>query len=184
MQQTTLSNLWLREHKLSTNRFRSGCAWVVRATWAGPTPAHQRAMMSVHGSLYSRARKAPFSRDQWLDRCNQRRKNEWKSKHVEELNRISPLLMHKFHAGRLGTADYMSAVNAYKQGGDEYTLWTQKNVKRRDPAFNPCAWIKDCLGSNPPISHARDARAVELWTEITGSLRAPPQVQDPCDLCA
>lgn len=78
----------------------------------------------------------PFDRNQWLERNAARRKEEWKSLHAEKLIRVSPQLRYKQQMGRLKTATFLEAVDAYKSGGDLYASWSaklshQKRVQNR-----------------------------------------------------
>jgi hypothetical protein len=58
-----------------------------------------------------------------------RRKEEWKSLHTEKLIRLSPHLRHKQQMGRLGTAAFAEAVDAYKSGGNLYASWTRSRMQ-------------------------------------------------------
>ena len=87
-----------------------------------------------------RSARAPFGRDQWLARNEARRVGEWTSNHMETLQAISPRLMHRFRKGKLSANEFEHAVDVYKRGGQEYANWSEKNIVRRDPCFNPCGW--------------------------------------------
>lgn len=87
-----------------------------------------------------------FGREQWLARNEARRTGEWTSNHMQTLQAISPRLMHHFRQGRLGLREFEEAVAVNKRGGQEYTAWAEKNIRRRDPCFNPYTGKY----SNPP----------------------------------
>ena len=74
---------------------------------------------------------APFDRNQWLERNAARRKEEWKSLHTEKLIRVSPQLRYKQQMGRLKTATFLEAVDAYKSGGDLYASWSAKKHQHK-----------------------------------------------------
>lgn len=78
-----------------------------------------------------------FGREEWLARTASRRQEEWKEKHADELIKISPMMMHQLRQGRLATPDYQRTVHAFRKNDGSFTTWMSKNIKRRDPAFNP-----------------------------------------------
>ena len=93
--------------------------------------------------------------------------------------------MHKFRAGRLGTADYKQAVSALKSGGAAYNSWHDKHIIRQDPCYNPCehARIEECTKSAVQASRALlvYSALAEGWMCADGParvlVRAPPQTR-------
>lgn len=78
-----------------------------------------------------------FGREQWLARTIGRRHEEWKEKHADELMKISPSMMQQFRKGQLDSAEYHTAIKAFRKNDGNFTTWQFKNIKRRDPSFNP-----------------------------------------------
>ena len=182
--------------QLATKKRRWGEVWLVFVQVCSPVcPArHGQCRPSRLARGPSAKMYTPFDRNQWLERNAVRRKEEWKSLHTDKLIRVSPHLRHKQQMGRLGTAAFVEAVDAYKSGGDLYASWSAKSRKQQRAHALSLNHALELLvyhvhfSRSPLHSCSCSPTAIEVWishslrtTQSQGALpRSAKQEHAPC----